>query len=393
MKNIKIVIGANYGDEGKGLATNFFAKQAKENKEKTVVVLHNGGFQRGHTVIHNNIRHVFHCFSSGTFQNTTTYYASSFILNPMFFKNEYEQLKAYGYEPKVMVNPNCRISTLYDMMINQIIEEHRDKERHGSCGFGVWETVVRDRIYPFTIQDLLNSKNKEDLITSFLFMIRENYVFNRLEELGLEMIPVKKVQQIFNNDLVAKYIEDLLFMLNYIEPQETTIIDTFDTIIFEGSQGLLLDKKYALKVENSTPSNTDLTNPSNIIKELKMLGYLEETDIETHYITRTYLTRHGAGDFATECNKEDINKDMFDKTNIHNDYQGTLRYGYIDINELQERIKNDSKLIPQNRCFLFVTHLNETNNMFYSRDKKMVPITEVKNIKYISKTETKVEEI
>ena len=34
MKNIKIVIGANYGDEGKGLATNFFAKQAKENKEK-----------------------------------------------------------------------------------------------------------------------------------------------------------------------------------------------------------------------------------------------------------------------------------------------------------------------------------------------------------------------
>ena len=73
MKNIKIVIGANYGDEGKGLATNFFAKQAKENKEKTVVVLHNGGFQRGHTVIHNDIRHVFHCFSSGTFQNTTTY--------------------------------------------------------------------------------------------------------------------------------------------------------------------------------------------------------------------------------------------------------------------------------------------------------------------------------
>ena len=54
---------------------------------------------------------------------------------------------------------------------------------------------------------------------------------------------------------------------------------------------------------------------------------------------------------------------------------------------------NDSKLIPQNRYFLFVTHLNETNNMFYSRDKKMVPVTEVKNIKYISKTETKVEEI
>ena len=132
---------------------------------------------------------------------------------------------------------------------------------------------------------------------------------------------------------------------------------------------------------------------SNIIKELKMLGYLEETDIETHYITRTYLTRHGAGDFATECNKEDINKDMFDKTNIYNDYQGTLRYGYIDIDKLQERIKNDSKLIPQNRYFLFVTHLNETNNMFYSRDKKMVPVTEVKNIKYISKTETKVEEI
>ena len=59
----------------------------------------------------------------------------------------------------------------------------------------------------------------------------------------------------------------------------------------------------------------------------------------------------------------------------------------------EERIKNDSKLIAQNKYFLFVTHLNETNNMFYSRDKKMIPVLEVKNIKHISKIETKVEEI
>ena len=61
MKNVKVVIGANFGDEGKGLMTDYFAAQAVENKESCLVVLHNGGAQRGHTVVTpEGYRHVFH---------------------------------------------------------------------------------------------------------------------------------------------------------------------------------------------------------------------------------------------------------------------------------------------------------------------------------------------
>ena len=63
MTNIKVVIGANFGDEGKGLMTDYFSHQALSNKEDCVVVLANGGAQRGHTVTDSNgAQHVFHHF-------------------------------------------------------------------------------------------------------------------------------------------------------------------------------------------------------------------------------------------------------------------------------------------------------------------------------------------
>ena len=61
MKDIKIVIGANFGDEGKGLMVDYFSQ-----KPNSIVVCSNGGAQRGHTVTTpNGIRHIFHHFGSG----------------------------------------------------------------------------------------------------------------------------------------------------------------------------------------------------------------------------------------------------------------------------------------------------------------------------------------
>lgn len=389
MKNVKIIIGANYGDEGKGLATNYFSKCAKEKNEKTVVVLHNGGFQRGHTVIHNDIRHVFHCFNSGTFEGATTFYASEFILNPMFFKEEYEKLTSLGFTPKIYADARCRITTPYDVMINQIVEEYRDTKRHGSCGYGIFETIKRDIQIPFTLKDVIKN-NLEDFTANILFRIRESYTFYRLEEHGLKNVPIKNIQMILNNNIVTKYIEDLKFMIEHIEIKDVNILDSFDTIIFEGSQGLLLDQSNIGKTCHLTPSNTNITNPAKIIKDLKLLGYFKDIDIETLYITRTYLTRHGSGEFTQECAKEDINKDMFDETNIHNNYQGSIRYGYIDIDDLLERIKKDAIKIPDNKYHLFVTHLNETKNSFFLKEEQLKDVLDIKEVKYISDKETNV---
>ena len=71
MKTVKIVIGANFGDEGKGLMTDYFA--SKNNN--SIVVMHNGGAQRGHTVVTpEGIRHVFHHFPQGLIQELQPIY-------------------------------------------------------------------------------------------------------------------------------------------------------------------------------------------------------------------------------------------------------------------------------------------------------------------------------
>lgn len=61
MSNVKVVIGSNFGDEGKGLMTDYFCAEASKRNESCIVALCNGGAQRGHTVVTpDGIRHVFH---------------------------------------------------------------------------------------------------------------------------------------------------------------------------------------------------------------------------------------------------------------------------------------------------------------------------------------------
>ena len=66
MKEVKVVVGANYGDEGKGLMTNYFAHKAIEQNKKCLNILFNGGAQRGHTVESDSFRHVFHAFGAAS---------------------------------------------------------------------------------------------------------------------------------------------------------------------------------------------------------------------------------------------------------------------------------------------------------------------------------------
>ena len=86
-KQIKVVIGANFGDEGKGLMTDYFCKRLSESGS-VLNIRFNGGAQAGHTVVVPTLgqqkRHVFSHFGAGSFVNgTDTYLSGNFILNPM----------------------------------------------------------------------------------------------------------------------------------------------------------------------------------------------------------------------------------------------------------------------------------------------------------------------
>ena len=361
MKTVKIVIGANFGDEGKGYMTDYFANEAKEQNKSCLVVCHNGGSQKGHTVVSpSGLRHVFHHFGSGNITGADTYLSKDYIVNPITFNKEYEELKRKGIVTKTFVHKDCLTTTPFDMMINQIVEEYRNGDRHGSCGLGINETIVRNnKLDKMTISDVLSllQLHLVDHIYSNLNYIASYYLPDRLKELGVNSIPTKWVEILSKKEnIIDNYIIDLYMMQSRIELVDDSILDKYEYVIFEGAQGLLLDQNNIEYFPHLTPSNTGLMNPVNMIKDKNV------TDIEVCYVTRTYMTRHGVGKFDSECSKDEINPNMVDLTNVPNEFQGTLRYGKLNLNDLKNRIENDFNSNSGNldiKKSLAITHMNE----------------------------------
>lgn len=363
VKNIKVVIGASFGDEGKGLMTDYFCHQAALRGENCIVVCYNGGAQRGHTVdTPKGLRHVFHHFGSGTFADADTYLSKDFVLNPILFRQEWGELKKLGYEPKAYLNPLCRVTTPFDMIINQVLEEKRSNDRHGSCGMGIFETIKRyEENYGYPAWVLLenyDNQNKEAIKA-----IKHTYLPKRFNELKIQ--PSMEWEEIINSDgLIEQFLEDLEFMANHVTVcSDTNALEKYQNIVFEGGQGLLLDQKNQEYFPHLTPSNTGLKNPAKMILRL-----FPDSAVEVCYVTRPYLTRHGAGRIDNECRKEQINPDMEDLTNAPNPYQGIMRYGKMNVCELLNRTQKDFSNRADWKLSLSITHGNEVSGMFDSID-------------------------
>jgi adenylosuccinate synthase len=343
----QVVLGANFGDEGKGLITDYLSSQSKE---PPLNVLFNGGSQRGHTVELEGIRHVFHHFGSGTFNGSSTLLTKDFICNPMVFLKEYEILSKLGYKPKVYMDQRCKITTPYDIAINQMIEESRDNNKHGSCGLGIYETIYRYKNQSLEVPMMDREEYWEYLKTEWIPL--------RLNELHLE--PPPKWEKILNSDYLGKnFYSDYDKFLELIE-----FVDAFEILarnknaIFEGGQGLLLDQNYGYYFPYLTPSNTGLTNVHILAKEAGI------TELEVYYVTRWYVTRHGAGPLMHET--DSIGMNLKDRTNLYNDYQGFLRYGKLDLNLLNHTITRDLKQVDRNittNPYLVMTCLDQADRL------------------------------
>ncbi len=374
---IKVVIGASYGDEGKGLMTNYFCEKAAG--KPCLTVLHNGGAQRGHTVAkRDGARHVFHHLSSGTLSGADTFFADTFIINPLVFRGEYSELCP---DTRIFCSPRCKWSTPFDMMINQIAEDSRGDARHGSCGYGIWETLVRyDSAKPVAFPDfiLMNLAQKRE----YLKNIRGSYLSARLSEIGVKNIPDEWREILSNNNLIENFIEDCVFFREHVIFTENSILENYPYIVFEGAQGLLLNQDLGENERHTTPSFTGAENPVRLITELS-----GESTVEVCYVTRTYLTRHGAGPFPGECEKSEINPAITDNTNVPNAYQGAIRYGKLDITKLRERISTDfAKFRAIKNCgmSLAITHMNETDGQIITPSGGVSPKSIGEMKKYLS---------
>ena len=321
----RTVIGANFGDEGKGVMTDYLVHEYQSN----LVVRFSGGSQAGHTVVTpDGRRHVFNHFGSGSFAGADTLLSHFFIVNPMIFRRERQEL-----ELKTPVNLNVTIdwdapvTTPFDMLINQMVEIKRGGSRHGSCGLGIGETIERGEQFKTLRASDLTDRAK---LKEILLRIQDTWVPIRKLQLGLG----SDQDHIFmSKALIDNYLLDVQYLLAHTKiGRERMTIFTAQNPVFEGSQGLLLDQGHA-NFPHVTRSNTGIKNVLSLVNGL----YKE---LEVVYVTRAYLTRHGVGPLSRELEVKPFRK-IDDPTNINNPWQGSIRFAYLDIDFLKKTIIND----------------------------------------------------
>jgi adenylosuccinate synthase len=323
------IIGAGFGDEGKGLMTDYLAAKYAGN---SLVVRFNGGAQAGHTVqTASGQRHVFKHIGCGSFAGSPTYLSEFFICNPILFHEELRQLENINLRPQIYVDENAIVTTPYDMMINQILEEFRDQKRHGSCGVGINETVERNLHSRFAIKvhDLLDRKE----LMKKLQDIQQNWVHTRLQSLGVNQVSAAWQERLVSFGVMNYFFEEIDYFLEHTCMTDNHILKKFTTIIFEGAQGLLLDEQKGF-FPHVTRSATGL---KNILTIAKAVGI---SRIEIFYMTRAYQTRHGSGPLPFEL-KQLPYKNIVDQTNVTNQYQGSLRFAWLNLDLLQQAIFSD----------------------------------------------------
>lgn len=356
MIDFHTVIGTGAGDESKGTVT----AQIAAGRSNVLNVLTNGGAQRGHTVVFEDggklVKKTNKHFGSATYLHASNYFSSSFILDPMQFKVEYE---SYGYHEfgGLYRHPNCRWVTPFDIMANQA--EAKARGVHNTCGMGIWKTIQR----------FANSRYNVpfDRFIELDFDKRIEYLKSIAKYYEPEMMRYnqKEYDVFFNDetiqtDLIFHFISDCEFMhMNTILVDDNffELDKRFDTVICENGQGLVIGDDGTDDVQK-TPTKTGL---AALPKEFE--NYLHENHVTNiiHYVSRTYETRHGDDRTFDSMASKYISSYIKEDTDNHfNMWQGSFKYAPLDVGKLNERIAKDLKGNCENTITeLVLTHCDE----------------------------------
>lgn len=295
----KIVVGLGYGDEGKGMVTSHLV----ENSYDPIVVRFSGGQQAGHTVHYKGIKHTCSNYGAGVLQGIPTYFTEHTTFYPVTIAREKEVLEKKGVQdPLLLFHPLAKMTTPWDVFENRACTENM---AHGSCGLGIGKTMKRsvDNITIYAV-DLLNIET----------------LSHKLEQIDKYYEPIE-VSEAFDKELIA--FNKALLDLNWkIAPYSH--LKEHSTVIFEGSQGVLLDMDHGV-FPHVTYSNTTSKKAIEVCRKIGI------DDISVYGVTRAYSTRHGNGPYITEGIEL---LDTQHETNVTNVNQGDFKVAPLDYGKL-----------------------------------------------------------
>lgn len=291
MNKVQIVLGSLFGDEGKGATVQFLCKEKINKGIIPLVIRFSGGPQAGHRVMHNGIDHVCSLTGSGVLLGCPTYLHKDVMIDPISLMKEVQSLQQFGINPQIFVHPYCRVIVPDDIYRNKNNEK---TQQDGTCGCGIYECFKRNLEHP-------------DIFSSIMCatVAPEDYVklFGITHDIGA-------------------FVEACKWMDKYCHIRKLEEIeDNYGSLIFEGSQGLLLDMENGF-MPNCTPSKVGL----NGIPE----KYLQ--DAKVFLVMRSYLTRHGNGyNPVGESFVRKYFQNLEEPTNLDDGPQGLFKIGVLDL--------------------------------------------------------------
>lgn len=314
----KIVLGLLYGDEGKGHTVDSLCMDA----QNPIVIRYSGGQQCGHLVYTDeNTSHVHSSFGSGTLRGIPSYFGHECTMYLPAIAEEYKTLVSKGRKPIMFMNPLVFVTTPFDIAYNRAVHQSRG---HGTVGWGVGDTKIRSNDgYKINAVDFIYPS----LLLEKFEKVR-NYYLNKLKhDTNMQDTFIALAAPLYEEFMQCLPEWKTYFMIKHYEK-----LKGYETLIFEGSQGILLDQDHGV-FPNVTYARTTSRDALTLADVLGAKS-------EIYYVTRSYLTRHGHGVFPEGQEQKLVNNWM--ELNQSCEFQGEFKTANLNPAMLNYALHIDS---------------------------------------------------
>ena len=320
LSKITTIVGAQWGDEGKGKITDFFAS------ESDYVVRFHGGNNAGHTVIVNGKTFKLHLIPSGViYGEPLSVIGNGVVVDPKALINEIEYLKNKGIEPKLMVSDRAHVIMPYHIALDGALSNHQEDLAAGSTNRGI-APVYADKMYRNGIRMI-------DLLEPDVFneKLSKGYNFNK----GLIENALGQSLDYTKKEIYETYIEYGKILKPYISDVSVELFEAYNkgkNILFEGAQGMSLDVDHGI-YPYTTSSNTAAGHVSI------GTGVSFKSVNRTIGVVKAYLSRVGESPLPTEL--KDKTADYIRESG--GEYGTTTgrprRIGWLDLVQVRQAVR------------------------------------------------------
>ena len=317
---ITAIVGAQWGDEGKGKITDFFAGEAD------YVVRFHGGNNAGHTVVVDNKTYKLHLIPSGVvYGEPMSIIGNGVVVDPKVLLDEIAYIKEKGIEPKLMVSDRAHVIMPYHIVLDGVLSGHQGNLAAGSTRRGI-APVYADKMYRNGIRMI-------DLLEPEIFSekLEKGYGFAK----GLIEKSLGGTLKITQNEIFDSYCSYGQKLKDYITDTALELYNAHKTgkaILFEGAQGISLDVDHGI-YPYTTSSNTAAghisTGTGVSFRDIdRIIG-----------VVKAYLSRVGEGPLPSEINGGNAHM-LREKGNEYGTTTGRpSRVGWLDLVQIRQAVR------------------------------------------------------